>query len=80
MVIIKNFGAAEQWTMYDDKRNTYNVVNDRLRPDSTAAEAVHGALDFVSNGIKIRSADISAPQNYIYYAVAENPFKYARAR
>ena len=80
LVLLKNSGAAEQWCLYDDQRNPYNVVNDRLRPDSSAAEAVHGALDFVSNGFKIRSADISAPQGYIFYAVASSPFKTSNAR
>ena len=79
-VLLKNFGATEQWAMYDDKRNSFNLVDDRLRPNSNAAEDVHGGIDFVSNGFKIRSADISAPQNYIFYAVASSPFKTANAR
>jgi hypothetical protein len=56
------------------------LVDNRLRPNSNAAEDVHGGIDFVSNGFKIRSADISAPQNYIFYAVASSPFKYSNAR
>jgi hypothetical protein len=79
-VLLKNSGATEQWAMYDDKRNSFNLVDDRLRPNSSAAEDVHGGIDFVSNGFKIRSADISAPQNYIFYAVASSPFKTSNAR
>ena len=80
LVLLKNSGATEQWAMYDNKRNSFNLVDNRLRPNSNAAEDVHGGIDFVSNGFKIRSADISAPQNYIFYAVASSPFKYSNAR
>jgi len=71
------------WTVYDSKRNTYNVANLFLEPDASAAETTFTTLDFLSNGFKIRSSDSAFNANgstYIYAAFAESPFKYALAR
>jgi hypothetical protein len=43
----------------------------------------YAAFDFVSNGLKLRSSDISwnaSSGTYIYMAFAENPMKFANAR
>jgi hypothetical protein len=85
-VLIKRTGSADSWTIYDNKRDTYNVTEHYLLPNTTNAENTYSTsiLDFVSNGIKIRGVDDtlnnadSAP--YIYIAFAETPFKYANAR
>jgi hypothetical protein len=71
------------WTIYDTSRNTYNVANLFLEPDSAIAETTFTTLDILSNGIKIRSSDSAFNANgstYIYAAFAENPFKYSIAR
>jgi hypothetical protein len=77
--------ASSSWRLWDAKRSTYNVVNSSLFPNLSNAEVSTAdyAIDFLSNGIKIRAADDG--QNYsggtfIYAAFAESPFKYSLAR
>ena len=86
-VIIKSstFAGAD-WVMYDSARNTYNALTSELSPNSSAAENNYGGaarMDFVSNGIKMRTAGAglnNSGSTYIYMVFAENPFKYANAR
>ena len=70
--------AGEDWTIYDNKRNTYNVVDKVLYPDTSGAEATaSNTYDFLSNGFKLRSSDGRENLNgatFIYAAFAENPF------
>jgi|DEB0MinimDraft_10_1074344.scaffolds.fasta_scaffold14567_3 hypothetical protein len=77
-VIIKDVSGARSWIMLDNKRNTFNVANNRLFPDSTDAQnTTVDALDFLSNGFKIRSTNTSvnvSGNTYIYMCFAENPF------
>jgi hypothetical protein len=84
-ILLKCTSQAENWVIYDSVRETYNFVNDKLLPNSSAAESTNNnhEIDFLSNGFKIRNNNGEFNQNaatYIYYAVAENPFQYARAR
>ena len=70
-------GAAANWQLWDNKRNSANAVNRSLLPDDSAAEQTDQDIDFLSNGFKIRS---SAGQlnvdgtTFIYAAFAEAPF------
>ena len=85
LVIFKRSSASNSWYMMDNKRNTFNLTNTFLRPDTTAAEsnAVNSTADFLSNGFKFRGNgnDVNASgSTYIYLAFAESPFKNARAR
>jgi len=77
-VLVKRYGGgAQNWVIYDDKRNTYNVTNSTLRPNTAAAEATNNAVDLLSNGFKFRSNDGDSngySDGYIYMAFAENPF------
>ena len=71
------------WYTYDNKRNTYNVVNKELNPNNSQSEATYTTMDFLSNGFKLRTSNDAFNYNnytYIYIAFAESPFKYARAR
>ena len=82
-LLIKATGVAESWYMVDNARNTYNVVNLELNPNSSGAEATYTVADFLSNGFKLRQTDPGVNQSgqtYIYMAFAENPFKYSNAR
>ena len=76
-VMIKDT-AARSWIILDNKRNTFNVVNNRLFPDSADAQNTSvDAADFTSQGFKIRSTNSSvgiSGNTYIYMAFAENPF------
>jgi hypothetical protein len=84
-VLIKDTGSAEQWQMVDSARDTYNVVDSVLFPNSSGTEASASSTyrDFLSNGFKVRTSDLSQNGNgrtYIYMAFAESPFKYSNAR
>jgi len=68
--------SSTNWIMYDNKRSTFNAVDDYLKPNSGGAESTGLDFDFTSNGIKCRNnnAGINASgQNYIYMAIAEEP-------
>ena len=67
------------WSIWDNKRNTYNPEINYLIANVTDAESTGdpGGVDFLSNGFKIRNAfDYSNGSgiNYVYMAFAENPF------
>ena len=84
-VMIKGLETdVRYWMMYDNKRSPYNVVDDYLRADSNAAESAGSseALDFVSNGFRIRTdqTQINPNEPCLFLAFAEAPFKYALAR
>jgi hypothetical protein len=79
-VIIKNAGAAEQWRVYDNKRDPVNHMFRCLFPNSNVVENTtdNGSeeIDFVSNGIKIRSSAAQLNGNgntLIYMAFAAEP-------
>ena len=68
--------SATNWIMYDNKRSTFNAVDDFLKPNSSDAESTGLDFDFLSNGIKCRNnnSGINASgQNYIFMAFAEEP-------
>ena len=82
-VIIKKISAdGENWWVYDNKRNTSNLVTKGLYPNASNAEVDYSAtdamnLDFVSNGFKLRASDGAlngSSATYIYMTFAENPF------
>jgi hypothetical protein len=84
-ILYKKATGTDGWVIFDVKRNTYNVVNTALQPNTSGAEAssAAGSLDIVSNGFKQRNANNIANSSsftYIYMAFAESPFKYALAR
>jgi hypothetical protein len=84
-VLVKASSAATDWYIYDTSRDTYNVATLELNPNLAAAEqnGTYGSMDINSNGFKLRFAtgEVNASgATYIYYAVAENPFKYSLAR
>ena len=83
-VMIKRTDSSADWWVLDNKRNSSNVVDLRLRPNSSSAEEGPDAtFDFLANGLKIRgnySTLNASSGTYIYLAFAEQPFKYANAR
>ena len=68
--------------MYDNKRDIDNVVSEYLIPNNPDAAGSTATMDFVSNGFKIRTSYAYANQavTFFYYAIAEQPFKFANAR
>lgn len=84
-LMIKRVDAGpSNWTIHDSARDSgYNVSQAVLYPHLSNAEATQSALDFTSNGFKLRHS--TTEQNgsggtYIYYAIAESTFRYANAR
>jgi len=84
-VMIKRGDSTENWSVQDDARNSFNVVDARLKPNSADAEGIGSAqnVDFLANGFKIRNTDAeknASGGTYIFAAFADVPFKYSRAR
>lgn len=84
-VLIKRTDVAASWIIWDTARSTFNLMDDDLYPDLNIAEYVSPTdnLDMVSNGFKLRATGTginASGGTYVYYAIAESPFKYANAR
>jgi hypothetical protein len=83
-LVKQSSASGENWRIIDATRSPYNVAQDRLLANSSAAEGAQpNEVDFLSNGFKFRSADGAyngSGATYIYCAFAESPFQYARAR
>jgi len=88
-ILIKGTTRVSNWVVIDTARNTYNVIDFYLQPNTSGSEATASStsgpyIDVLSNGFKIRSngGDVnnSASDQYLYVSFAENPFQYARAR
>jgi len=80
---IKSSSFSDQWLVLDAARNAYNVVNLHLHPNLANNESSFDWLDFTANGFKIRTTYSTVNQSsgsFIYFAFAESPFNYARAR
>ena len=79
-VMIKNADAAEQWRIYDSKREPSNQMFKCIFPNANNGENTTDnaseEIDFVSNGIKIRSSSQQLNgnnQQLMYMAFAEEP-------
>jgi len=82
-IMVKRTDNTGNWWIYDAARNTYNVVNNYLFADTTAAEASNDDFDFLSNGFKLRLATYqpnTSGATFIFMAFAETPMKYSNAR
>ena len=84
-IICKRYDGSDQdWIMFDTARGTYNIDSPFLYPNLSDAEASNETIDILSNGFKYREeadgGNDGDGDGFIYYAVAESPFKYANAR
>ena len=69
--------AADNWHIFDTKRDPFNSTDEMLFANANSAEATGNAIDFVSNGVKIRNTSNGmngSGDNYVYAAFAEAPF------
>ena len=76
-VMIKRIGGADDWYIVDSTREPHNPKSRYLEPNTTNAEASLGAMDFLSNGFKLRMSSSgfgNLADSYIYMAFAEHPF------
>jgi len=77
-LIIRRTDVGDNWVMFDNKRNEFNLTDKRLYPNSNVAEATASSvsLDLLSNGFKLQGTDsqINNPSgSYIYMAFAAEP-------
>jgi len=75
-VMIKLSTAADDWQIFDNKRNTFNIMDKYLRPNSSLGTVTNAVIDFTSNGFKLRSSAGSfnpSGGTAIYMAFAEEP-------
>jgi len=84
-VLIKFATGLTNWLILDDKRDTYNVERNKLYPNVSDAEdtSAENAIDFVSNGFKIRTGNNKTNDpgaTMIYAAFASAPLKFSLAR
>ena len=75
-VITKKSSNTGNWLMYDNKRDSDNVVNATLNPNLSNAESSVDTMDFTAQGFKLRRSldPNTSATTYIYMAFAENPF------
>jgi len=78
VLIKRTSSAGNNWQLYDNKRNAFNVINNVLFPNLSDAEATQSTtnIDMLSQGFKLRgnSATVNGSgDSYIYMAFAENP-------
>ena len=77
--MFKRTDNTADWYIYDNKRNTFNVLDDRIEANEHAPEAADGGdgntVDFLSNGFKLRGSGGSMNDGtFVYMAFAEQPF------
>ena len=76
--MLKRTNGAEDWVIYDNKRDPINKAERILRPNATNADSTGFFADILSNGFKLRIASEAkvngSGDTYIYMAFAENPF------
>ena len=79
MVMIKFDGDNEPWTILDRARDTYNPATKYISGNENNAETTLStvAVDFLSNGFKLRGTDnrMNADDGtYVFAAFAKHPF------
>jgi len=79
MIMIKSHSEDEPWTIFDRARDTYNPAGKFLIGNDNNIEQTVStvAVDFLSNGFKLRGTDnrINADDIiYIFAAFAKHPF------
>ena len=75
-ILTKNTSGTNNWTMCDNKRNTFNPTDKVLNPNVNTVEATNNPQDFLSNGFKNRATESNtnaSGSTYIYMAFAEAP-------
>ena len=77
-IMVKRTDSSNNWIMFDNKRNTSNVLDKYLYANLSDAEATGDFVDFTSNGFKWRRSGTANAVNgsggtYIYMAFAKAP-------
>ncbi len=74
-VMLKRTNSTGSWSMYDNKRHTYNPNGEYLLANNSDASVDFDNVDFLSNGFKLRDASFNngSGDTIIYMAFAEAP-------
>jgi len=75
--MIKRIGSGYSWAMKDNKINPNNPVSVEMYANDSSGDTAGSAIDFLSNGVKIRSNSGTYNHSgisYAYMAFAEEPF------
>ena len=78
-VMCKSIDTTSNWNIFDNKRSTFNDVDDYIKANANAAEDTGSSdiqMDFLSNGFKIKgnNDEVNGSETFIYMTVAESPF------
>jgi hypothetical protein len=77
-LLIKRTDSTTDWRIFDNKRDSDNVVKGRLFPNTSGSENTsQDSLDFYSNGFKLKNTNSGSNGSggeFIYMAFAEHPF------
>ena len=88
-LLIKPINYGDGWKLWDTTRGAQNGPYNQyppgdLKPNQPNTENFSTSFnfDFVSNGFKWRGSDnsVNGGYHYLYYAIAEQPFKHTNAR
>ena len=77
-LMVKSINATGSWSIFDSKRDTFNVMDRYLYAEQTFVEQDSDTVDFLSNGFKFRTGGGDhnySGRDYLYLAFAENPFQ-----
>jgi len=77
--MIKSHSDGEPWTIFDRARDTYNPAEKFMLGNENSAETTIStvAVDFLSNGFKLRGTDNRMNADdiiYMFAAFAKHPF------
>ena len=76
-IMFKQTNTTSNWTIYDTTRDTFNVMEDKIHPNTNGAESDFTGLDSLSNGFKFRTNEgtfNASGGSFIFMAFAEQPF------
>jgi len=73
LILKRTTDSIGSWTMYDNKRYTYNPNGEYLLANDNGGGVDFDNVDFLSNGFKLRAGFNNATSSYIYMAFAAEP-------
>ena len=77
LLVKQTTGASQNWYLWDNKRDSFNLADTPLKPDESLAESGIGAynIDMLSNGFKFRGTETqinASGETYIYMAFGQS--------
>ena len=83
-ILFKNLDSGQHWQLIESGTDTNNARTNAFYPSFNNAMETNDAfaVDFLSNGFKVRNTNSTMNTNnqtYAYVSFARNPFKTARA-